>query len=55
VREVTAAVKAQFAAWPETERPAGFCPALGEQRTGSPMQLDPEIRRRMEALAAVES
>ena len=54
VRKVTAAVKAQFATWPEAERPAGFCPARAEQRTGSPLQLDPEIQRRMEALAAAD-
>ncbi|MGB4335861.1 MAG: radical SAM protein [Chromatiaceae bacterium] len=52
VRAVTAAVKAQFAAWPEGERPAGFCPALAEQRTGSPLKLDPEIQRRMLAMGA---
>lgn len=47
VRAVTRAVKQQFDARPE--RPPGFCPALAEQRTGSPLALDPEIRRRMEA------
>lgn len=50
VRAVTTAVKQQFAAWPEAERPAGFCPALAEQRTGSPLTLDPEVRRRMAAM-----
>ncbi len=50
VRAVTRAVKQQFDAWPEEERPPGFCPALAEQRTGSPLRLDPEIRRRMEAM-----
>jgi MoaA/NifB/PqqE/SkfB family radical SAM enzyme len=53
VRAATEAVKAQFAAWPEAERPAGFCPALAEQRTGSHLRLDPEVRRRMEAIPAV--
>ena len=55
VRAVTVAVKEQFAAWPEGERPAGFCPALAEQRTGSPLQLDPEVRLRMEAMRAMEA
>ncbi len=53
VRGVTQAVKQQFAAWPAEERPAGFCPALAEQRTGSPLTLDPEVRRRMAAMGAV--
>jgi len=50
VRAVTRAVKQQFDAWPEEERPPGFCPALAEQRTGNPLALDPETRRRMEEL-----
>lgn len=50
VRAVTLAVKQHLAAWPAEERPAGFCPALAEQRTGSPLTLDPEVRRRMAAM-----
>ncbi len=50
VRAAAVAVKAQFAAWPADERPAGFCPALAEQRTGSPLKPDPEIRWGMAAM-----
>lgn len=35
-------------------RSLGFCPALAEQRTGSPIKLSPEIRQRLEILDELE-
>ena len=50
IRSITAQVKTHFQSLQEGDRLSGFCPALAEQRTGSPLLLDPETRKRLQAL-----
>ena len=50
IRGVTEQVKKHFQTWEDGGGSLGFCPALAEQRTGSPFLLDPEFRKRLEAL-----
>jgi mycofactocin biosynthetic radical S-adenosylmethionine protein MftC len=49
IRAVTEQVKKLFQRRPDGGRSLGFCPALAEQRTGSPFLLDPEVRKRLQA------
>lgn len=54
VRATTAQVKVNFLRkWDDAGKSLGFCPALAEQRTGSPLKFDPEMERRLGALGDV--
>lgn len=49
IRKVTEKVRGNLQTREDGGRPLGFCPALAEQRTGSPLLLDPETCKRLEA------
>jgi len=52
IRVVTAQVKNNFRNLDDGGRSLGFCPALAGQRTGNPLIFDPELGKRLRALAA---
>ena len=54
IRGVTEQVKRSMVSFEDSGRSMGFCPALAEKRTGDPLKFDPEILKRLRALAADE-